>query len=432
MSGRSIAIIGGGPAGLFAAWCAARTLRSLGLEGTVTLLERNNRCGRKLLVTGSGQCNLTRTDEAADMLAHYGDNGRFLTHALHTLDPARTMALFESFDLPLLIREDKKVFPESLQAADVLHTLVRVCQSQGVVFSHESRITAIFRESDRYLLIREHGEPFCADAVVLATGGNHYPKTGSSGDGYRLASSLGHTIVPPRPALCPLKVFGTPIGKCSGITVDPVTLCSTSAENRRRITSGPLLITRDGISGPAVLAHSRYLASNDRLHICWLPRPDGRGATAREIELQLTDACARHGAAKLSSAVHALGLPMNLTAYLVVEAGVDGDRRAAETGRTTLRRIASVLADHQIDVSPIAKEHLAKATAGGVSLKEVDPRTMGSRIVDHLFFAGEVLDIDGDTGGYNLQASWSTGAFAGIGAAGGDPFTVIRQLGTLG
>lgn len=425
---RNIAIIGGGPAGLFAAWCAAWTLRNRGTKGSVTLLERNTRCGRKLLVTGSGQCNLTRDDEAQAMLGGYGEHGRFLTHALHALDPVRTMTLFGQLGLPLVIREDKKVFPASLQASDVLRTLIQACLAQEVVFSPDSRVISMECEKDRYLLTTEHGSTCIADAVVIATGGTHYPKTGSTGDGYRLAASLGHTIVPPKPALCPLKVLDMDIGRCSGITVDPVAL----SDDRRKVSTGALLITRDGISGPAVLAHSRYLASQDRVHICWLPRPGGRMSTVQEVERQLAEACSRHGATKLSNVVHDLGLPINLVALLLAEAEVDGDRKAAETGKKTLLRVASMLAACTVEVSPVAKEHLAKATAGGVSLKEVDPRSMGSRLCTQVFFAGEVLDIDGDTGGYNLQAAWSTGAFAGISAAGGDPFTITRQLGTLG
>lgn len=430
MNESNLVIIGGGPAGLFAAWSAARTLHLREKRGSVTLLERNPQCGRKLLVTGSGQCNLTRDDEANAMLDHYGEHGRFLVHALHTLDPHKTMHLFEQQGLPLIVREDRKVFPASLRAADVLQTLLKMCSTAGVRIISGTRITRVEHEEGRFVLFSDAGEATQADSMAITTGGAYFPKTGSTGDGYTLVSQLGHMVVPPRPALCPFKAIDSGIGSCSGITVDPVVLTSMS-NGKRRSSTGALLITHEGLSGPAVMNHSRYLDVRDTVSICWLPRMNGEASSAQEVEAKLKGAIAGHGAAKLETIVHELGLPSNLVSFLLLEATIDGKRKAAETGRKTIAALSSLLTAYPMKVSTIAREHLAKATAGGVSLDQVDPRSMESRLVPKLFFAGEVLDIDGDTGGYNLQAAWSTGAFAGIGLAGGNPFTTVNQLCTL-
>lgn len=414
MNGLSYAIIGGGPSGLFAALFTALALRDTGLAGTVTVYERNRSCGRKILVTGGGQCNLTRDDSVEHMVAHYGTNGRFLSHAIHSFPPKRTMEFFEELGLPLVIRDDDKVFPASLKATEVVQVLVQACTRLGVVLSNERRITGISRENSTFLLESEHEDPIRADAVAICTGGKSFPKTGSTGDGYRLAQQLGHMIVPVHPALSAVTTPSSSIGMCSGISVDPVTLVYTDKRGKHVHATGPLLITHNGLSGPVVLNNSRDFATGDRIDVCWLPRAGSkRASTRQEMENLILEACSKQGSAQLSTVVHKLGLPSKLIAYLMQEATVDGTRKAAEVGRKTIAPLASLLAAHPFEISLEGAFGQAIVTAGGVDLSQVDSKTMQSRLVEGLFFAGEVLDIDGDTGGYNLQAAWSTGALAG-------------------
>jgi len=393
VNGLSYAIIGGGPSGLFAALFTALALREAELAGTVTVYERNRSCGRKILVTGGGQCNLTRDDSVEHMMAHYGKNGRFLSHAIHSFPPKRTMEFFEELGLPLLIRDDDKVFPASLKATEVVQILVQACLQMGVVFSNERRITGISRENSTFLLVSEHENPLRADAVAICTGGKSFPV---------------------HPALSAVTTPSSSIGTCSGISVDPVTLMYTDKMGKRVYATGPILITHSGLSGPVVLNNSRDFATGDRIDVCWIPQTDRKKApTRQEMENLILDACAKQGSAQLSTVVHKLGLPSKLLTYLMQEAAIDGTRKAAEVGRKTIAPLASLLVAHPFEISLEGAFGQAIVTAGGVDLTQVDPKTMQSRLVEGLFFAGEVLDIDGDTGGYNLQAAWSTGALAG-------------------
>jgi predicted Rossmann fold flavoprotein len=403
---RRFAVIGGGPAGLFAAHHAAKEASA----AQVILYERNSRAGRKLLATGSGQCNITRNASVEHMLLHYGNNGRFLSHALHSLTPHMTMGLFEAMGLPLVVRDDDKVFPASFKASNVLEILLSQCKTSGVSIIGNQRITEVrYTNGETFELYAGETRIDEVAALVVATGGMSYPRTGSTGDGYALAKSLGHHIVPARPALCGVSIDDKSLSVCSGITLDRVVLTLPDGKT----ASGPLLITHTGLSGPVVLDTSRYLNTGDEIEICWLPDERGRKRSAKVIEDELLRLCNSIGNGQLSTAVHRMGLPMKLSQWLIATVGIDGTRKAAETGRKTLAPLARLISEQRFTISLKGAFAEAMVTSGGVDLRELDPKTMESRIVKGLYFAGEVLDIDGDTGGYNLQAAWSTGALAG-------------------
>lgn len=413
MSHYRFAIIGGGPAGLFAALHAALAVRTSHMDAHVILYERNRRPGAKLLATGSGQCNITCDASVEQMLEHYGEHGSFLRHALHAVSPHKTMNQFTSMGLPLVTREDGKVFPSSFKASDVRDILVERCLEAGVEICSGIRIETVSLREGRFILHDGDQQIDTVDALVLATGGKSYPRTGSSGDGYRIAASLGHSIVDPRPALSAVDVVDSTLGTCSGIALEMVSLSYTDRTDERKTRSGPLLVTHTGLSGPVILNASRDFTSGDHMDICWLTRPDGRPRTRKEIEDLILSLCNENGAAQLSTIVHRLGLPTKLTQWLLRETSIDGNRKAAEVGRKTIAPLASLLAGQRFTISLKGAFSQAMVTAGGVKLSEVDSKTMRSRLVEHLYFAGELLDIDGDTGGYNLQAAWSTGALAG-------------------
>jgi len=407
------AIIGGGPAGLFAALSAARVAKTQGVPTCVHLYERNSQAGRKLLTTGAGQCNITRNVSVEQLLGHYGDHGRFLRHALYSLPPIRTMELFEEMGVPLTIRSDAKVFPASLSAKDVLHTLIQACEHAGVTIHYDTRITKVDYNNDQFTLFSEHQKVGEANKVVLATGGKSYSKTGSTGDGYSLLSVFGHTIITPHPALCNITIPQSTIGSCAGISLDTVHILFLDMDGKRRTASGPLLITHKGLSGPVILNSARYFSTNMEITLCWIPKEDGRAHHPQEMERMLVQLCGKKGAANLTTLVHEMGLPARLVQWIFQEAGIRESVRAAEAGKRILTPLAAILTTHTFRISLQGAFSHAMVTAGGVELGEIDSKTMQSRLVPHLYVAGEVLNCDGDTGGYNLQAAWSTGALAG-------------------
>ena len=345
MSKKRIAIIGGGPAGLFAAIHASAD----GLN--VVVYERNVRPGLKLLATGSGQCNITHNATVEQMIDHYGNHGRSLRSALHFLSPHQTMHRFTDMGLPLVTREDGKVFPASFKASQVLETLIQQCDNRNVHLLTNVRITRVEKKGELFQLFAAENLLNEVDALVLTTGGKSYPRLGSTGDGYDIARSLGHTIVPPSPALCGVTVQQSSIGTCSGISVNPVAITFSTDKKRRQTVSGPILITHSGLSGPVILNNSRYFSSGDTIEVCWVVHPEEGARSRQDIEEDLVSLCNTHGSLQLSTIVHKLGLPAKLSQWLLNEALIDGTKKAAEIGRKTLSRLSKLLAEQPFTIS---------------------------------------------------------------------------------
>jgi len=386
-----IAIIGGGASGLLCAYFA-----SLNKNTKITLFEKNSTCGKKLLLSGSGQCNITNFENAKAMATHY-NNFQFSNSIIKKFDSYTTMKLFENMGIPLTVRPDNKVFPKSLKAKTVLETLVNKNIEQGVTIKYNTSIHSIEIKKEKFLL----NETDLFDKVVLATGGEHYRHTGSTGDGYKLAKQLGHTIVKTKAALCPVKLIDPVLKECSGITIKNVSLTTDN-----KTTVGEILITHDGLSGPVVLDHSRNLKANDKLTINWL-------ASETNIQEKINSLINQSGAMQLQTIIHQLGLPNKLIVALFENTAVDIKKKAAEVGKKKVIEVVKCLSSFTALVNTTAKQHLAKATSGGISLNEVNQENCESLLVKNLYFIGEVLDIDGDTGGYNLQNAWSTAAIVG-------------------
>ena len=394
-----VVVVGGGPAGLF---CAAR----LPADHAVVVLERMPAPGRRLLLTGSGQANLTHEGELAAFLERYGDHGRFLRHALRAFPNRALAAWFAEHGLPLEARPDGKVFPVSRSADDVLGVLRAACQERGVRIVCDARTRSIERDGDGFT-VQTDGGAWRAGAVVLATGGASYPQTGSSGDGYRLARMLGHAIVEPRPALAPVEPGPYAFADLAGVSVPDAGLRVVRGGRQVAAGRGDLLFTHTGLSGPGVLDLSRDIRPGDRLLVAFVP-----GLPPEALDGELVRLCSERGAARLRSALAPLGLAERLLRRLIAEAGLSEEVTGARLDRDGRRRLAGVLGGLPFTVGHVGGFSVAMATAGGVALDEVNPKTMESARVPGLFFAGEVLDIDGDTGGYNLQAAFSTGALA--------------------
>ncbi|TAJ43948.1 BaiN/RdsA family NAD(P)/FAD-dependent oxidoreductase [Methanofollis fontis] len=396
----AVVVIGGGPAGLF---CALRAAEG-GLD--VLLLEKKPLCGRKLLVTGSGQCNLTHEGSVRDFLPHYGDNGAFLKPALMNFTNRDLITFFEERGLPTGTDAGGKIFPASRRAADVLSVLLEGCRRAGVEICSGAAVRAVGRDEDGFVVETESATIHC-DALVVATGGASYPATGSTGDGYGFARAFGHTIAPIGPALASIEVEEYPFAGCAGISFSSVTLALFRGGKKVREVSGDLLFTHTGLSGPAVLHLSRYLLAGDGVRVSFLTPADGE-----RLAQALVEASAAHGTRQVKTVLAGFPLPERFLRQVLLMAEIDPALPCAHLSRAARNRLIALLTGWTCGVAAVEGLDTAMVTRGGVSLAEVNRKTMESGLVPGLFFIGEVLDIDGDTGGYNLQAAFSTAALA--------------------
>ncbi len=397
-----VIVIGGGPAGLI---CAARC-GELGLSAC--LLEKNDRPGKKLLISGSGRCNITHAGGRDEFIAHYGGKNSFVKPALFNFTGFDLVAFFRARGLDMIERDDGKVFPETENASDVLRVLLSECETRGALILTGEAVTGISLRNDgpRFKVSAARGD-YSASALVIATGGRSYPATGSTGDGYSFAESLGHTVIEPAPGLTPVIVRGYVFADCAGISLDSVPI-SRHRQNAKTLHSrGDVLFTHRGLSGPGILDFSRDIAAGDTISIAALPF-----ASKEEFEKSLTGALRANGGRSLKNCLLDYGLAERLTERILSSHGITGETRSSEVDRAARRRIIDAFMDLRFTVDRLGGFNEAMVTRGGVSLDEVNRNTMESRIVKGLYFAGEALDVDGDTGGYNLQWAFSSGRLA--------------------
>lgn len=392
----TIAIIGGGPAGLF---CA---LRAAGAGRTVIVFEKKPAAGRKLLITGSGQCNITHDGEIADFLSRYGDHGTFLRPALMNFTNRDLIGFFADRGLRMETEPGGKIFPQTRKAADVLAVLLAECAARGVEIRHSDPVRAVERDGDGFLVTAK--ETIRAGTLVIATGGASYPATGSTGDGYAFARALGQPTTEVAPALTPVYVEDYPFADLAGISFQNITLSVYRDGKRVGQHTGDLLFTHTGLSGPGILDLSRHILPGDVLRVTFIP-----GAGAEEVRKRLADAIAAGGARQVKTV---LPLPERFARRLLDLAGIPAGATCAHLGKKARNTLAESLAGFPFRVERLGGFGEAMATRGGVALGGINPKTMASRTVPNLYCIGEVLDIDGDTGGYNLQAAFSTAALA--------------------
>lgn len=418
-----VVVVGGGPAGLFAAVSAAE-----GGARTI-VLERMPTPGRKILASGGGHCNLTHGGEVADFLDHYGGGdrpgagGRFLRPALYAFSNAALAAYCAERGVPVVEDRDGRVFPASRRAQDVLDLLLREARRERVEIRTGVRARSVEAKRGGFVVrARDRGQPVAGGrTVILSTGGRSYPALGATGDGYRLAASLGHRIVPPHPALAPLIIERdafAPFAGCAGVSLPGMAVAVVRDGWRKAEARGDVLFTHRGLSGPAVLDLSRHVRPGDELRVPLLPSGGDLPAVAEGLGARIEE----HGKRTVVRILHEMGVPERLARSVVVAHGLAPGTRAANLPRGAHRALALSLAGgrtlgHPFPVLALGGWNEALVTRGGVRLSEVDPKTIRSRLVPGLFFAGEILDVDGDTGGYNLQAAFSTGHLAGRNAA---------------
>lgn len=425
-----LVVVGAGAAGLFAAICG-------GERGRRTLvLEKTPRAGVKILMSGGTRCNLTHATDARGISAAFGPPGRFLHSALASLGPDDVVRMIESEGVATKVEETGKVFPASNRAADVVHALLRRLGRSNTEVSFGEPVLRIASGEAGFRLTTARRE-VDARAVILTTGGMSYPGCGTTGDGYAWAAAWGHRIVPPRPALTPVLTNAEWVKPLSGVTIPDVSVrvCQSAAAGgawpksgvpRRSSGSrgplaaarGSLLYTHFGLSGPVVLDVSRVVSGAEHPQTLELRCDFAPGETPEQLRGWLDERCRREGARQLDSLL-AERWPRRLIHAWAQLAGVSVTRRAAETPKQARQRLLEILHDTPVPVRSVMGFRKAEVTAGGVSLDDVDSRTMQSKRVAGLYFGGEILDLDGPIGGYNFQAAFSTGWLAGRSASAG-------------
>ena len=392
-----IAIIGAGPAGLF---CA---IHSAAAGIPVILLEKNPGPGKKLLLSGSGRCNLTHSGEMREFLSHYGGHGKFLKPALLSFTNDDLALFFRSRGLDMVTQEGGKVFPATLKAEDVLDRLVSACRGHGAVIRYGEPVTGVSQDREGFIIITG-GKQFRADNLVLATGGMSYPATGSTGDGYRLAASLGQPVTPVAPALTPVSIRDYPFSGLAGISFAGAGISLWRDGRKKGDYTGDILLTHQGLSGPAILDASRDFLPGDELRVSFIGA--GSGVEAKRAETYLKEA---DGGRLVRSALADFPLPDRFVRKVLALADVPPDLTCAHLPVALRNRLVVLLTACPLFIESTGDFRIAMATRGGIALEGVNAKTLESRTVPGLFFCGEVLDIDGDTGGYNLQAAFSTG-----------------------
>ncbi len=404
-------VIGGGPAGMMAAGQAAEN------GAQVILLEKMRRTGRKLCLTGAGRCNLTNTLSTEDFITAFGPTGKFLRQALSQFGSGDLIELVTRLGVPTVTEPNGRVYPASNRAPDVVEALTDWLKHNRVTIRSESSARGLLIEDGRIVGVQTGHDTVRADAVIIATGGLSYPETGSSGDGYKLAEKAGHTIVPVRPSLIALETHSNIAPRLQGLSLPNVAVTVLIDGKKRAYDAGELLFTHYGVSGPAVLRMSRQVVDalrSDRavtLSFDLLPDND-----EPKLDRLIIENAKSHGKRHIQNILEQW-LPSRLAAICLELSAIKPEEPANQLKSEHRRQLTKIIKDFRLHVSghrPIAE---AVVTAGGVDTREIDPRTMQSRLVKGLFFAGEVLDIDGASGGFNLQAAFSTGYVAGCSTA---------------
>jgi predicted Rossmann fold flavoprotein len=414
-----VAVIGGGPAGMMAAGRAAE------MGARVVLLEKNKSLGKKLLITGKGRCNLTQAEfNNKEMVRKFGKNGKFLFSSLAMFGPEETIKFFENRNVPVKIERGGRVFPVSNKSQDVLQAMQKYLEKNKVEIIFGSEIEGF--ESDgkniKSIRLKQAGasgasEQILADKFVLCTGGKSYPTTGSTGDGYQWAKDLGHTIVPLAPALVPIKIKETYIQDAQGLSLKNVEIKLLQNNKKQESRFGEMLFTHFGLSGPIVLDISKRvgeLMAKGKISILIDLKP----ALSRDkLDARLQRDFKENGKKDFINYLPEL-LPQKLISAIVGLSGIDPRKKINSVTKDERKKIVELIKNLCLTVEGTTGYNQAIITSGGVSTKEVNSKTMQSRIISNLFLAGEILDLDGPTGGYNLQMCWSTGYAAGTHAAG--------------
>ena len=400
-------VVGGGPAGMFAAITAARN------GAKVLLLEKNDRLGKKLLITGKGRCNVTNDCPAEEVLQNTPRNGRFLYSAMTAFPPESTKQFFENQGCPLKTERGNRVFPRSDRSASILDSLKKALTDQGVTVK-TGRVRQILTLEGAVSGVRTDGDEYTAPSVILATGGASYPATGSTGDGYAMAQRLGHRVIPVQGSLVPLETAGEDCRRMQGLSLRNVGVRLLDARGKVLYRDfGELLFTHFGVSGPTVLSSSCHLKGEG----CCLVIDLKPALEEGKLDARILRDLELYQNRTMENALTDL-LPRSMIPVVLDRLEIDPAMQANSLTKEKRRALVGLLKAFRVEIT--GKRPVAEAiiTSGGVKVSEIDPKTMESKLVPGLFFAGEVIDCDAYTGGFNLQIAWATAFAAGRSAAG--------------
>lgn len=399
-------IVGGGAAGMMAAITAA------GLGKSTLLLEKMNRCGKKISITGKGRCNVTNNCTSDDFFANIPTNPRFLYSAYAGFNSQDCMDFFERLGVPLKTERGNRVFPVSDKAEDIVRALEQGCEDYGVnrIFS---KVTEIITEDGAVKGVKCGSRTYFAPSVLIATGGKSYPGTGSDGDGYRFAEELGHTVTDIKPSLVPIESDDEYCREMMGLSLKNVVLTLKDTVKNKAVFSemGEMLFTHFGVSGPLVLSASSHIPQVESgryiFYIDLKPALDEKKLDERILRdfKEIPNRIFANSLSKL--------LPSKMIPTVVELSGIDGEKQVNSVTKQERQRLVSLLKAFPVHIRSFRPIAEAIVTSGGVKVSEVSPKTMESKLVKGLYFAGEILDVDGYTGGFNLQIAFSTGCLAG-------------------
>jgi len=404
----NICVIGGGAAGMMAAGRAAE------LGANVVLIEKNKILGKKLMITGKGRCNITNAEnDLKKLVSEYGANGKFLFSALSRFNTDDVIRFFEEHGVKIKVERGNRVFPASDKAQDVVCALENYLKEENVEIILNAKVEDIIAKGGHIEKIKLKNGEIKADKYIIATGGASYPATGSCGDGYLWGKKFAHTIIDPKPALAPIKIKEKWIKNLQGLSLKNAELSIWQNNKKKLSYFGEMLFTHFGISGPIVLDMSKKVGK----------MLEGKKEFALSIDLKpaldfkTLDNRIQRDFKKYQNKnfKNCLGdlMPKKLIKTIIELSGVDEEKEANLITREERKKITHLLKGLKMQATGLMGFDMAIITSGGVSISEVSPKTMQSKIIDNLYFAGEILDIDGPTGGYNLQVAWSTGYIAG-------------------
>ncbi|NLG87758.1 MAG: NAD(P)/FAD-dependent oxidoreductase [Clostridiaceae bacterium] len=404
---KRVAVIGAGAAGLMAAGRAAER------GHRVFVFEKNNCAGKKLRITGKGRCNITNACDIDTFISNVPGNGKFMHSAIRTFSNTDVMDFFENMGVKLKVERGGRVFPESDSAGDVVKALVQYALSNNAVIKYDTAVSGIIAESGEVSGIKlSSGEIKEFDAVILATGGVSYPKTGSTGEGYKMARELGHTVTPLKPSLVPLEVKEDWVKRLQGLSLKNVSV-RLEDKNKNVIYSdfGEMMFTHFGVSGPVVLSASRHILKYDYRDVVFII--DLKPAlTEEQLDLRLQRDFNKYSRKQFKNSLGDL-LPKMLIPVFVELSGIPPEKPVHQVTKEERQQIGKLLKNLAFEITGARPLDEAIVTAGGVSVKEIVPNTMESKLVKGLFFAGEIIDVDAYTGGFNLTIAFSTGYTAG-------------------
>lgn len=407
---RRIIVVGGGAAGMMAAVTAARKGKN------VLLLEKNEKLGKKLFITGKGRCNITNSAEIDELFSAVVSNPKFLYSSFYSLTNDQVIEFFEELGVKTKVERGGRVFPESDHSSDVIRALEQELKRLGAEIRLRTEVKEILAEGGRAKGVRlSSGEKLNADAVIIATGGISYPSTGSTGDGYRFAREYGHKVTELSPALVPMEVEEWYAKELMGLSLRNIEIKITDGKKKLYEEFGEMLFTHYGVTGPVILSASSIVGKKLKEHPLTLHIDLKPALTEEQLDKRVLREFEANHNRQFKNAVDSL-FPAKLKPVIVELSGIPEEKKVNEVTKEERLRFVRMIKDFSMTLTAMRGYNEAIITKGGVSVKEIDPGTMESRLVNRLYFAGEVLDLDAVTGGYNLQIAWSTGYLAGMNA----------------